>query len=115
MADQFKLQQIATYSQESPAQSFQPINNEDITVSPTNYESGKFILSGGSPIQNLCPSGGSASMLVLMSDEPITITLGGTNVLANVTLVTYKGDAVSVEVTANPTNDATIVYAMVTA
>lgn len=116
MADQFKLQQIATYTQESPAQSFQPINTEDITVSPTNQESGKINLAAATPITSLCTlAGGTATILILTSTAPITVTIDSTKILEEVTLLTYKGKEATFEITANTTVDSVVTYAIVDA
>ena len=118
MADQFKLNISAVYTQETPPQTHQVMSVEDIVADPTSYEHGKFELAAAAPLQQLCATAAASQIteIVLTSDQPVTVSLGGSGspvVMAEVTIFVYKGAFTDVWISNPGVNPAHVQYAMI--
>ena len=118
MADQFKTNISAVYTKETPPSTHQVFHLEDIVADPKTYESGKFEIAAGAGPSQLCAQApaGEVTMVVIKSDQPIRISLGGSGspiMMADVTIFVYKGALTDVWVTNQGVNPAIVEYALV--
>ena len=117
MADQFKTNISAVYTRETPPSTHQVISLEDIIADPKTYESGKFEIAAGVGPSQLCaqaPSG-EVTMVIIYSDNPIRINLGGSGSpvsMVDVTVFVYKGSLTDVWVTNQGVTAAVVQYAL---
>lgn len=118
MADQFKTNISSVYTRENPASTHQVVNIEDIVAAPATYESGKFTIAAGDGPNQMCAQApaGEVTMIVMQSDQPVRVSLGGSGspvLLADVTVFVYKGALTDVWVTNQGVNPAIVEYALV--
>ena len=118
MADQFKLNISAVYTQETPPATFQVYSLENIVSAPKTYESGKFEIAAGTGPSQLCAQApaGEVTEVCIKSDQPIRISLGGSGspiMMADVTIFVYKGALTDVWITNQGVNPAIVTYALI--